>query len=233
MLSLITNLLFFGVNMITNRIKTIAKYIFPFKKIADVGCDHGYLIIEAFENQNITHAIAIDNKKGPLSKAQENMMNKKYFQNIRFSLSSGISDIENDTDCVIISGMGGLLISQIIDLDYEKLVNVQRLILVPHKDHQEVRKTVIKYGFKISYEKIIFEANKYYTIIVCDKTCDNIEYSDNELIYGPLLLKEKDELFFKMYEEQINRLQNIIDNTNDENTIKILKSKINEIRSIL
>ena len=94
-----------------NRIKEIAKYIRPYKKIADVGCDHGYLIVEAFKNHEIDYAIAIDNKQGPLDSAKYNILKYGFNNNVRFSLSSGISDIDDDTEVVIIAGMGGLLIN--------------------------------------------------------------------------------------------------------------------------
>ena len=45
-----------------SRIEELATFISPYKVIADVGCDHGYLVIEAFEKAGVTKAYAIDNK---------------------------------------------------------------------------------------------------------------------------------------------------------------------------
>lgn len=220
--------------MSKDRITKIASYIYPYKKIADVGCDHGYLIIDAFEKMNIEKAVAIDNKKGPLSKAIENIKGKKYYKDVRFSLSSGIKDIDIDTECVVISGMGGKLITEIIEDDFNNLINVKRLLLVPHKDCKDVRICVLKYGFKPVFEKIIFDSGIYYTIIVCDKDNNNDKkYTDDELTFGPYLLEEKDELFIKMYEEKINNLSNILKNNLDDKTRYEIENQIKKIRSIL
>ena len=97
------------------RIKNVAKYIKPYKKIADVGCDHGYLIVEAFENYNIDYAIAIDNKSKPLERCNYNLKEKPYYSHVRFSLSSGINDIDSDTEVIIMAGMGGLLIKDLLE----------------------------------------------------------------------------------------------------------------------
>lgn len=179
-----------------NRIKEIAKKIYPYKKIADVGCDHGYLIIEAFKLDKNIKAIAIDNKEMPLNSCKYNILkfNDINISNIRFSLSNGIEDIDDDTECVVIAGMGGILITEILS---NNLKNVNRLILAPNKDEYLVRKHILDLGFYIFDESIVYENNKYYQIIVCDRlySNDKVSYDEDELSYGPVLIKRKDDLF--------------------------------------
>ena len=205
-----------------DRIKEIAKYISPYKVIADIGCDHGYLIIEAFENQNIKKAYAIDNKEGPLSSAKNNIKNKKYYNNIIFSLSSGIKKIGDDTECVVIAGMGGVLIRDILCDD---LKNVKRLILEPNRDQEEVRKKVHELGFNITNEEVVFEKGKYYEIIICDKSDDNnlLDYNDFEYEFGPILLKEKSLLFKEKWFMIYDSLKDINDEKVQERLERIKK----------
>lgn len=177
-----------------NRISEVAKFIDPYKIIADIGCDHGFLVIEAFENYHIDKAYAVDNKEGPLNQAIHNIKDKPYYKNVIFSLSSGIEEIGEDTECVVIAGMGGILITEILD---KPLKNVKRLILEPNRDQEDVRKKVVSLGFDIVNEEVIFDKGKYYEIIVCDRV-DNLDinkYSDIEYEFGPILLKEKSLLF--------------------------------------
>lgn len=177
-----------------NRISEVAKFIDPYKIIADIGCDHGFLVIEAFENYHIDKAYAVDNKEGPLNQAIHNIKDKPYYKNVIFSLSSGIEEIGEDTECVVIAGMGGILITEILD---KPLKNVKRLILEPNRDPEDVRKKVVSLGFDIVNEEVIFDKGKYYEIIVCDRV-DNLDinkYSDIEYEFGPILLKEKSLLF--------------------------------------
>lgn len=177
-----------------NRISEVAKFIDPYKVIADIGCDHGFLVIEAFENYHIDKAYAVDNKEGPLNQAIHNIKDKPYYKNVIFSLSSGIEEIGEDTECVVIAGMGGILITEILD---KPLKNVKRLILEPNRDQEDVRKKVVSLGFDIVNEEVIFDKGKYYEIIVCDKVddLDINKYSDIEYEFGPILLKEKSLLF--------------------------------------
>ena len=166
------------------RIKNISKYIPPYKRIADVGCDHGYLIIDAFENYNIDFALAIDNKSGPLNRCINNLVEKTYYNNVRFSLSNGISDLSSDIDVVIMAGMGGLLACQIVEKNLEKLSNVKRIIVQANRNNYDVRKYFTRIGFDIKGESIVFEDNKYYEIICFDKVDYEVkEYSDVELQY--------------------------------------------------
>lgn len=213
------------------RIKEIAKYIEPYKKIADVGCDHGYLIIEAFNNHKIESAVAIDNKKGPLDSAITNISKYQFINNVRFSLSSGISDIDSDTEVVIIAGMGGLLINQIISADIDNLKNVKRLIIEANRNQYDCRKYLSSIGFKIIDESVVYENNKYYQIIILDKSnSDNIDYSDIELQYGPILLKERSLLFVEMLKDEYSKLLSIENYHNIEhinNKINLLKGIIN------
>ena len=204
------------------RLKEIASFIKPYKVIADVGCDHGYLVINAFEDEGVTKAYAIDNKEGPLNSAIRNIKNKPYYNNIKFLLSSGIKDIGSDTECVIIAGMGGVLISDILCDD---LKNTKRLILEPNRDQEEVRKKVISLGFDITNEKIVFEKGKYYEIIVCDKVDYIPSYTSKELEFGPCLLKEKSLFFKEKWFDIYEKLKDIEDND--------VKEKVERIKSIL
>ena len=209
------------------RIKELVEFIGNYKNIADVGCDHGYLIIEAFKKYELNSAIAIDNKKGPLNQAIENIKKYDFYNNVRFSLSSGIKDIDDITEVVVIAGMGGMLISDILNDD---LKNVQRLILQPNRDIREVRSKISSLNFKIVNEKVIFENGKYYEIITCDKINDNVFYTEEELEFGPILLKEKNNMFIQKWNNEIEKLENILKNTEIQDSIN---KKIERIKNII
>ncbi|MFA5542722.1 MAG: class I SAM-dependent methyltransferase [Bacilli bacterium] len=187
------------------RIKTIASYISPYKHIADIGCDHGYLIKEAIKNGAV-YAQAIDNKIGPLTTAKKNLL--KFENQVDFSLSSGIKNLDPRVEVIVIAGMGGQLIINIIDEDNSKLNNVKRIITQANKNQFELRKYMSeKAGFKIVSEKIIEEDSIYYEIIVFEKGSAN--YSDDELYFGPYLLVNKDDIFIKKWNEIVLKLKSL------------------------
>lgn len=214
--------------MFSKRICEIAKLIKPYKIIADVGCDHGYLIIESFLNSDISKAIAIDNKIGPLNSAKKNL--EKYNFNVRFSLSSGVSDIDDDTEVVVISGMGGLLISKIISDDLtnnKKLYNVKRLILQANRNNFELRKFLMENNYQIIDEKIIYEDDKYYEIIVCERVNEKIIYTFEELYFGPMLLKRKDDIFISRINSELIKLKKL-----NSDSLEV-KEKIDRLEKII
>lgn len=208
--------------MISKRLSMIAEMIKPYKRIADVGCDHGYLIIEAFKNSNIEYAIAIDNKIGPLNSAKKNI--EKYNYNVKFSLSDGINDV-SDVDAIVISGMGGLLITKILS-NKDKLLGVKRLILQANRNNYELRCFLMNNQWEIINEKIVYDENIYYEIIVCEKADKKVLYNEDELNYGPILLMNKDSLFIDKINSEINHLKSL-----DTNSLEVAK-KIERLEKI-
>ena len=202
-------------NKISFRIKEIVKLIPPFRRIADVGCDHGYLIKEAFDNDLIDFALGIDNKIGPLTSAMNNLSE---YPEDKYSLilSNGIDDLPKDIECVCILGMGGILINEILE-NSDKRSNVKRFIIQPNKNSYEVRKYLTKIGYLISNETIIYD-KKYYEIIVFEK--GSKEYTELELKYGPVNLKNKTFEFKNYLKEKIETLNKVKDKEKVSNKIK-------------
>lgn len=204
--------------MISARIKTLSSYIKPYKIIADVGCDHGYLIKEAIDNCDVSKAFAIDNKIGPLNSAKRNLNN---YSNVVFSLSDGLDSLDESVELVVIAGMGGLLIKDIIKRNIDKINNVKRFVLQANKNEYELREFMISNNYYIAFENIIYEDDKYYEIIVFEK--GNISYSLEELYFGPILLKEKNDAFISKWTNIFNKLNLIDIYHKDEDKIKLLK----------
>ena len=90
--------------MFGKRIEKLASLIKDSKKIADIGTDHGYLVIEALLEGKTLKAQAIDNKKMPLLRAKENIASFGLEEKVSFSLSSGLDDLEEDVDHIVMSG---------------------------------------------------------------------------------------------------------------------------------
>lgn len=204
--------------MISARIKTLSSYIKPYKIIADVGCDHGYLIKEAIDNCDVSKAFAIDNKIGPLNSAKRNLND---YSNVVFSLSDGLDSLDESVELVVIAGMGGLLIKDIIKRNMDKINNVKRFVLQANKNEYELREFMISNNYYIAFENIIYEDDKYYEIIVFEK--GNVSYSLEELYFGPILLKEKNDVFISKWTNIFNKLNLIEIYHKDEDKIKLLK----------
>lgn len=209
----------------SRRIKTIALYIKPYKKIVDVGCDHGYLILEAFENCHIDFAQAIDNKPMPLKVAINNITKEGLSSKVVFTLSDGLTDVWDDVEVAIISGIGGFNIISIL----EKYTgnNIKRFILQANRNNYDLRKYIVSHSMDIVNEDIIYEDNKYYEIIICEPCeCPKV-YTNDELRYGPMLLKKRSECFIEKMKEEKKRLLAIDYQSKD------IKEKIYRIDEII
>lgn len=137
----------------------------------DVGTDHAYVPIYLIKNGICKRAVASDINNKPLTNACENAQRYGVFDKISFCLCDGISDAHPEnfgvTD-IIIAGMGGELIAQIIDKsDYTRIPGV-RLILQPMSSLQELRGYLAEMGYATIHEKLCKVSGKYYTCIAAE-----------------------------------------------------------------
>jgi len=187
------------------RLEHVASFIAPYKIIADIGCDHGYLIDIAFKQNIITKAYAIDNKIGPLNQAKANLNS---YEHVTYLLQDGLATLDKDCEVVILAGMGGILVNNIINSGFSNLKNVKRIIVEANKDSNQVRENLYNHGYKIIQEDCLVEENQYYEIDVFEKN-DGCIYSKEELFFGPLLIKNKPKDFMDMWQTKYNKLKDI------------------------
>lgn len=176
------------------RIKTLASLIPPYTRIADVGCDHGYLIEEAFKSAHISFAQAIDNKTEPLQSAKRNLSG--YHPKVIFSLSNGLDDLDPNVQVVVIAGMGGSLIVEILSHPTQ-WAQVKRFIIQANKNGEKVRQFAQTNDLYIVYETMIEERGIFYEIIVLERGYKL--YSDHEIVFGPYLLQDKSPIFIQKW----------------------------------
>ncbi len=208
-----------------NRIETLASLTKGFEKICDIGCDHGYTVIEAINKYNVKHAIASDINEGPLNQAKLNA--KGLEDKIDFVLSDGFKNIKDSFDCAIIAGMGGILIKDIIFNSLNKLKN-KRLILQANSDRPLLRKFLNENNFKIINELAIEDQNKYYEIIVCENGNEKLDEYDIE--FGPILRRNKNDIYIKHYERELENLDKIVRKIDDK---KLKEEKLKYYRLLI
>ena len=193
--------------MLSKRLKTVADLVTPCEKVADVGTDHGYVPIYLVKENICQFAYAMDVNEGPLNIAKSNIAEEGLEDKIEKILSDGFDSFgDRDADSVIIAGMGGDLIVDI--LARAKDYGFDELILSPHKRADLVRKFLSENGYKISDEKMVEDAKKFYPVIKAIK--GESEYDEVQLEYGPILLKEKDETLKEYLDVQLNKFGRII-----------------------
>lgn len=148
------------------RLKTVAQAVTKGNRVADVGTDHGYVPIYLVKNNLSPGGIAMDVNKGPLEKAQEHIREEKLGGRIATRLGNGLTPLEpEETDTVVIAGMGGDLICKILKAKPEFLTGGKEFVLQPQSEWFKVRRLLKEYHYRIEKEWFLKEEDKYYVII--------------------------------------------------------------------
>ena len=221
---------------ISNRLKTIGDFVIDNSKVVDVGCDHGLLSIYVYQNKKNVNIIATDINEGPLNEAKSNIKNHNLENIIETRISDGLKSIDkNEFDTIVIAGMGGNTIVDILSYDLDKTRSSKRIIIQANNNINKVRKFLVNNKFKIEDEKLVKENNIISTIILFVKSEEKIKYNDNEILFGPILLKENSELFKDLLKNELNKYSNILNKIPKKYLIKRYKIKkyISKIRSYI
>lgn len=209
---------------LSKRLNWIIEKINKVEVIMDVGTDHGYIPIYLVKNNIAKKVIASDINKEPLKKAKINVSLDGVADKIDLRLGRGLSPLNNkEADAVIIAGMGGNLIRDILENDLNKIKNLEYLILQPAQNPEVLRKYLYNNNYEILEEDICLDENKYYEIFkVKYKKGDYILLEDIFYEISPTMLNKKLPLLKSYIESKIQTnikiMRFIKDNT--ENSIE-------------
>lgn len=186
---------------LSRRLSAIAELITEGNRIADIGCDHGYLPVWLCLEGKIPGALAMDVRSGPLSSAREHIESNGLEDRIETRLSDGLRELlPGEADTVVIAGMGGPLMERILSEGMEVLTSVKELVLQPQSDLPHFRRFLMENGFRIVGERAVLEEGKYYfpMRVIPDHTTAGLApvpkelWTEVEISFGRQLLREKD-----------------------------------------
>lgn len=178
---------------ISERLKSLVKYISPEDKVMDVGCDHALLDIYLVETGTLQKIYVGDVNPNALQNGKENIKAHELSSNIFPILSYGIEKInELDVDTLIISGMGSKTIIDI--LSSPNLDKIYKLILQSNNNHADLRRFLSNHDFNIAYEEVIRDGKKTYINIIAGRDYEKEEYTDKEIEFGPRLISDSNNL---------------------------------------
>ena len=150
---------------LSNRLLACCAFVNKGDRIADVGCDHGYLSIHLLTQGIARSAIASDVAEGPLLSAQRNARKFGVSKNITFHLSDGVQNIPRDFDTLVCAGMGADTMMSILDAAPWLQDSKYRLILQCQSKRPELRKYLYAHGFAIRRETLAQDGKFIYPIM--------------------------------------------------------------------
>lgn len=157
--------------VLDNRLMTAAELCREGKTAADIGCDHAQLACWLALNRSKL-VIASDVRDGPLDAARKTVA-EQGVTNVRVIISDGLAEIDFADD-VIICGMGGELIAEIIG-GCRFLSEDTRFILQPMTKANYLRCWLCENGFEIIEERAAYDGGRVYAIIYAKYTGERRE----------------------------------------------------------
>jgi tRNA (adenine22-N1)-methyltransferase len=217
-----------------DRLSAVASLVRNGKRIADIGTDHGYLVAYLVENKICPSGIAADLRKGPLENARQTVIQQDLSDKIELILSDGLEKIpESACDDIVIAGMGGNLIAEI--LEKAPWVKDERIhIIAQPMTHGEVlRQWFVDNCFSINQEKTATDGKRYYCIISAGYTGQKKVHSKSYTYTGEI--KPENETDIKYLQKILTTLTKkynalISANKEDNDNLKVI---IDEIKTLL
>ena len=221
--------------ILSPRLEAVASLVRQGAFLSDVGTDHALLPAYLLLHGRIRGAVASDIVKGPLLRAEETIKKYRLSNKITTVLTPGLEGIENyaPTD-IVIAGMGGQTIAEILAAAPFVKKSGIRLILQPMTKSEILRDYLAKEGFSIEKEVRIREEHRIYTLIAAFYSGTPYPLSPLERLFGRVEKSERDELYFALLEKKREQLvyvittkkQNGVDSAEEEALLALIEEQI-------
>ncbi len=177
---------------ITARLLAVASFVRDGAYLCDVGTDHAYLPIYLAENGRIRACLASDIHEGPCESARAHIAANGFADIIKVKRADGLAGFapQGKTD-VVIAGMGGALICEILEKAEALKTGDVRLILQPMRNVPDVRAYLYENGFDITDEKLAREDERIYEIICAEYRGKKRAVSALSLLLGEKNIENK------------------------------------------
>ena len=192
------------------RLETILSFVEKGAIVADIGTDHAQLPILLVERNICNKVYACDEKKGPLSIAEENIKSNGLSDKIETILSDGFAHIPMDIDMAVIAGMGFYTAKMILENAQNRLHLLNKIIVQINVDSHLMRNWINENHYTILEEKYVNERNKDYEIISFTTQIEGKDLSEEEIYLGPKLMKEKSEEILAYYLKKEDKISSLL-----------------------
>lgn len=195
---------------LSKRLQVCAGFVKPGDRIADIGCDHGYLSIYLLRNQVAVSAIASDINEGPLQSARQNAQRFDVHDRIRFYLSDGVKTIPRDFDTLICAGMGGDTMISILSSAPWLRSTHYRLILQCQTRPHSLRRYLSDEGWWIREERVLRDGKFLYTVMEVIWQPEAPRLTVGQWYFPPALLLHPTPELWEYYDWILMRLRRAI-----------------------
>ena len=167
------------------RLSAVARWVLPGKTMADIGTDHAYLPCWLVSCGICPKAVASDVAQGPYERARLITADIGLKEEISVRLGSGLSVLQpNEAATIVMAGMGGKLICELLQAEPEVTASAHRLVLQPQRNPELVRGWLASHGWRIIADDLAKDGKMWYNIIVAERGA--MVLNEDALLYGSL-----------------------------------------------
>lgn len=181
-------------------------FVSPGDRVADVGCDHGYLGIHLLQQGLASYVYAGDVNEGPLQSAVSNAEKYGVSENISFFLSDGLKNMPRDFDTMVCAGMGADTMVSILEAAPWLKCKQYRLILQCQSKTHFLRQFLFQNGWRIFEETVIRDGRFLYTVMEVIYQ-PGYDLTPGELYFPPALLENPAPELPAYYRQVLTRLR--------------------------
>ena len=174
---------------LSDRLLVCAGFVAKGDRVADIGCDHGYLGIYLLKNGIASSVIASDVREGPLQSAIRNAHKYGVGDNMSFYLSDGVSNIPRDFDTLVCAGMGGDTMVHILESAPWLKSEQYRMILQCQSQTPLLRRYLSENGWRIYEESVLRDGKFLYTVMEVGYRPEHPKLTVGEWYFPPALLE--------------------------------------------
>ena len=208
---------------ISSRLLACCAFIRPGERVADIGCDHGYLGIHLLQEGMASHIYAADVREGPLSSAKRNAQTYGVNKHMDFFLSDGVAQLPRDFDTLVCAGMGADTMVSILSAAPWLQNRNYRLILQCQSKTPSLRRYLSESGWQIGQETVLRDGRFLYTVMEVLWQPDGPKLTVGQWYFPPALLKNPTPETAEYFRWVVDGLQIAAQHRPDEENLCALK----------
>ncbi|MEQ8201494.1 MAG: class I SAM-dependent methyltransferase [Syntrophomonadaceae bacterium] len=195
---------------LTARLGLLAAMTEPGHSIADIGADHARLALYLVEQGISPRVIISELGEGPWSRAGRAIQSNPCQGRVELRRGNGLQVLlPGEVDQVVLAGMGGDTIVEILGYDWDKAATFRRFLFQPMTRPKTLRESLSAQGWRIEEERVVREEKRLYIVIAARPGQSAPPLSPLELEVGPLILKADDELKREYISQVLKKLRSV------------------------
>ena len=217
---------------VSDRLLACAGFVRSGDRVADIGCDHGYLGIHLLLSGIASSMVEADINEGPLDAARRNALKFGVRDKMTFHLSDGLQNIPHDFDCMVCAGMGADTMVSILEAAPWLQSSQYRLILQCQSKTPMLRSYLSQKGWQIAEETVLRDGRFLYTVMEVLWQPESSRLTNAQCYFPPALLKKPSKEVLAYYKWVRDGLRLAAEHSSEKRTILVALEALSQTEEL-